>query len=67
LQTISAIKKRWPFVDVGIDIGVSAETLPSLCEAGATRFVAGSAVFNFNTPAGAISHLESIVNQHLRT
>ena len=60
LATISAIKTRWPRTTVGVDIGVSAETLPDLCKAGATRFAAGSAVFNFSSPAGAISHLEGI-------
>lgn len=65
LNTIRAIKTRWPNIVVGVDIGVTAETLPKLCQAGATRFAAGSAVFNFNTPAGAISHLESVIQQHL--
>lgn len=60
LATVSAIKERWPNTTVGVDIGVSAETLPSLCEAGATRFAAGSSVFNFSSPAGAVSHLEGI-------
>ncbi|HCC05218.1 TPA: hypothetical protein DEP58_02835 [Patescibacteria group bacterium] len=60
LATISAIKARWPKTTVGVDIGVSAETLPELCSAGATRFAAGSAVFNFSSPAGAISHLEGV-------
>lgn len=66
LDMIQKIKKRWPNITVGVDIGVSPETLPKLCDAGATRFAAGSAVFNFNTPAGAISHLESIITEHLK-
>lgn len=61
LETISAIHTRWPQLTVGVDIGVSGETLPRLIKAGATRFAAGSAVFNYTSPAGAISHLESIV------
>lgn len=67
LDTIRAIKERWPNTTVGVDIGVSAETLPKLCMAGATRFVAGSAVFNFSSPAGAISHLESIASKYITT
>ncbi len=63
---IQSIRSRWPNVEVGVDIGVSEETLPTLCEAGATRFAAGSAVFNYSTPAGAISHLESIVRSNLK-
>lgn len=66
LDSIRAIKQRWPDTIVGVDIGVSAETLPELCRAGATRFAAGSAVFNFSSPAGAISHLESITTECLK-
>ena len=61
LKTISAIKTRWPATTVGVDIGVSTETVTLLCNAGATRVAAGSSVFNFSSPAGAISHLEKIV------
>ncbi len=61
---IREIRKRWPHLTVGVDIGVNAETLPELCAAGATRFAAGSAVFNFGSPEGAIAHLESIVSKH---
>jgi ribulose-phosphate 3-epimerase len=66
LDTIRAIKERWPSTLVGIDIGVTSETLPALYEAGARRFAAGSAVFSFSTPLGAISHLETIVEKCLR-
>jgi ribulose-phosphate 3-epimerase len=63
LETIRAIHKRWPTLTIGVDIGVSAETLPALMKAGASRFAAGSSVFNYTSPAGAILHLESIVSK----
>jgi len=63
LSTIRDISNRWPELVIGVDIGVNAETLPSLIEAGASRFAAGSAVFNFSSPAGALAHLESIVSK----
>jgi ribulose-phosphate 3-epimerase len=66
LDTIRAIKSRWPQVTIGVDIGVNAETLPQLIEAGATRFVAGSAVFAYSAPSNAIAHLESIVSLHMK-
>lgn len=44
-EKIRAIKKRWPNVSVGVDIGVNEETLPALVAAGAERFAVGSAVF----------------------
>lgn len=64
IEKIRAIHARWPRLPVGIDIGVTLETLPVLCEAGATRFVAGSAVFGFSSPEGAYLHLEDIVSKH---
>lgn len=65
LTTIQMIKERWPHVTVGIDIGVSTETIPKLCNAGATRFAAGSAVFGYGVPANAFAHLENLVLQEL--
>jgi ribulose-phosphate 3-epimerase len=67
LEMIRAIKTRWPNTLVGIDIGVNQETIPLLYEAGARRFAAGSAIFSFSTPAGAIFHLETIVEKCTRT
>jgi ribulose-phosphate 3-epimerase len=40
-------------VAITVDGGVDAETAPALAEAGATLFVAGSAVFGTPEPAGA--------------
>lgn len=67
VETIRVLRKRWPKLVVGVDIGVTAETLPLLCEAGATRFAAGSAVFNYSSPAGALVHLENVVSKHINS
>ncbi len=66
LETIRSIKNRWNNIVVGADIGVNAETIPKLCEAGVTRFASGSAVFNYTSPAGAVAHLESVVSKCLK-
>jgi len=66
LDKIRAIKKRWPKITIGVDIGVNAETLPQLVEAGATRFASGSAVFAYSTPSSAIAYLENIVSTHMK-
>jgi len=61
LKKIRAIKEQWPHTVVGVDIGVSEETLPDLVRAGATRFAAGSAVFGRGDVTDAIARLEKIV------
>ncbi len=66
LNKIREIKSKWPEIVVGVDIGVNEETIPSLCEVGATRFASGSAVFNYASPAAAISNLESIVSKNIK-
>ena len=60
IDKVREIHKRWPNLTIGVDIGVNAETLPKLCDAGATRFAAGSAVFNFGSPSGSVAHLENV-------
>jgi len=66
LETVRNIKEKWPQTEVGVDIGVTAETLPQLLEVGATRFASGSSVFNFGEPSSAIAHLESIISKHMK-
>jgi len=66
VEQVQKIHARWPNVTIGVDIGVTTETLPRLCEAGATRFAAGSAVFNFGSPSGAIAHLEDIASKCIK-
>jgi ribulose-phosphate 3-epimerase len=65
IERIRTIHERWPDVLIGVDIGVNEETIPTLIEAGARRFAIGSAIFNYSAPAGAVSHLQTIVDQHL--
>jgi ribulose-phosphate 3-epimerase len=65
VEMVRNIKSEWKNVTVGVDIGVNAETVPKLCEAGATRFASGSAVFNYGSPVGSLVHLESVVSKCL--
>lgn len=51
---IADLKKRFPDVTIAIDIGVNEHTAPRLIAAGATKLVAGSAIF------GAVSAREAI-------
>jgi len=61
-EKIRSIKKRWPDVVVGVDIGVSEDTIPRLIEAGATRFASGSAVFEGGDAERSWKKLEAIAS-----
>ena len=60
LPKISELRKRHPELTISVDIGVNAETAPRLIAAGATRLVAGSAIFGKANPAQAIKELERL-------
>ena len=60
LPKIRDLRKRYPELTISVDIGVNQETAPRLIEAGATRLVAGSAVFGKANPAEAIRQLEAL-------
>ncbi len=44
-EKISAIRAQYSDLPIAVDIGVNEETAPRLVEAGATKLIAGSAVF----------------------
>jgi len=67
LDMIRAIKKRWPTLVVGVDIGVHEDTIPQLLDAGATRFAAGSAVYGMGDAARSYQKLERLVSEYLHT
>ncbi len=60
LDTIAALRARWPELAIGVDIGVTEDTLESLRTAGATRFAVGSAVFGAGEPKVAVERLERL-------
>lgn len=55
------MKKRWPSVTLGFDVGVNRETIPVLREAGVSRLCAASAVFGHGDPATNFKELQSLV------
>lgn len=61
LDRLRALRERWPELPLGVDIGVNRDTLTRLAEAGATRFVAGSAVYGGNDPKAAIRELAQLI------
>ncbi len=60
LEKIRAIKEKYPNLIVSVDGGVSLETGPKLVEAGATRLVAGSAIFHSDNMVEAIEKFRRI-------
>jgi ribulose-phosphate 3-epimerase len=50
-----------------VDGGVSAETIERCADAGADVFVAGSAVFGADDPAGAIGNLRALAEARSET
>lgn len=61
LEKISYFRTKYPEIIISIDGSVNTETIKKLANAGATRFVAGSAVFGTKDVAGNIENLESLV------
>ncbi|MDO8594901.1 MAG: hypothetical protein Q7R93_05350 [bacterium] len=60
LPKIAHLRKKHPDLTISVDIGVNLETASRLIAAGASRLVAGSAVFGKANPAGAIRQLEAL-------
>jgi len=57
---VRTIHKRWPELLIGVDIGVNEATIPTLLEAGARRFAAGSAIFRSGDAVGAYRTLTAL-------
>ncbi len=60
LEKIRAARNHRPDLAICIDGGVTAELIPSLVEAGATRACAASAIFSSNDPSAALERLRKI-------
>lgn len=61
LDRIKALKSEYPQLEISIDGSVNAETLPQLREAGADRFVSGSALLGAENPKETFLLFEGIV------
>jgi len=54
------LRDRFPDLSIGVDIGVDLKTAPKLVDAGATRLVSGSAIFEADDPETAINQLRNV-------
>lgn len=60
IDKIAEVKKAFPDLDISIDGGVSLENAQSLIGAGATRLIVGSAIFEAESPLGALEEFQSL-------
>lgn len=57
---IAEIRERYPDLTIAIDIGVNDETAPDLVDAGATKLVSGSFIFESPDIPDAIDQLKNL-------
>lgn len=60
LDQIKALKEKFEDLIISVDGAVTLETAPLLIEAGATRLVAGSAIFNTDDIIGRIEEFKNL-------
>jgi pentose-5-phosphate-3-epimerase len=63
LPKVSALRKRYPDLDIEVDGGLGPATIDQAADAGANVIVAGSAVFGAKDPADVIRLLKDAVER----
>ncbi|MBI4434056.1 hypothetical protein HY632_04735 [Candidatus Uhrbacteria bacterium] len=58
LRRVAAVRRRYPELPIGVDIGVHHATIPPLRAAGASHLIAGSAIFGAPDPVVAYHRLQ---------
>jgi ribulose-phosphate 3-epimerase len=61
LPKVTALRKRYPNLNLEVDGGLSEKTIQPAAEAGANVIVAGSAVFGASDPGAVIRNLRAAV------
>lgn len=60
LEKITELRAKMPDLTIGIDIGVTLETIPRLAAAGVTRFSSGSLILNSQNPKETIEQMREL-------
>ena len=60
IEKIRQAHKKYPNIPISVDGAVSLETAPLLIEAGASRLIIGSAIFESDNPIDAIAKFKSL-------
>jgi ribulose-phosphate 3-epimerase len=63
LPKVTALRKKYPDLNIEVDGGLSEATVDRAAEAGANVIVAGSAVFGAKDPAAIIAKLRDAVEK----
>ena len=61
-EKISIIHNLYPHIPISVDGGIRLENMPTLARAGATQFVAGSAIFNQQNYAQTIEKMRQVLS-----
>lgn len=63
LDTIRTLRAQFPTLSISVDGSVNDETIEGLIEAGATRLVIGSAIWESETPGEMVRHFKQVAYQ----
>lgn len=64
LPKVTALRERYPDLNIEVDGGLGVGTIDQAAEAGANVIVAGSAIFGAQDPADVIAKLRDSVNKY---
>ena len=65
LPKVSALRKRYPDLNIEVDGGIGPATIDQAADAGANVIVSGSAVFGAKDPADVIRQLREAVEKRI--
>lgn len=63
LPKVTALRERYPDLNIEVDGGLGLGTIDQAADAGANVIVAGSAIFGANDPADVIAKLREAVQK----
>ncbi len=66
IQTARELRKLFPHLHIGFDIGVTRSTIPTLVRAGVTRLCAGHAIFRTPSPIKAYKELDQLAQKAVK-
>ena len=67
MPKVTALREKYPMMDIEVDGGLGLGTIDVAAEAGANVIVAGTAVFNAKSPREVIAKLREAVESRRKT
>ena len=64
MDKVKALRKKHPRLEIGVDGGVSEDTIPAIVPAGADVIYIGSAIFRQDDPGAAYRRLAELANRY---